>query len=67
MEGFLGGGCFGEGKRDGVILVEFWSLWWIKWRWRRKKMMVKYRRYCCCCICNEDEGGVGGFKVLMEE
>ena len=25
MEGFVGGGCFGEGKGDGKILVEFWS------------------------------------------
>ena len=30
-------------KGDGGILVEFWSLWWIKWRWKRNKMMVK----CC--------------------
>ena len=23
MEGFVGGGCFREGKGDGVILVDF--------------------------------------------
>ena len=23
VEGFIGGGCFGEGKGDGVILVKF--------------------------------------------
>ena len=22
---------------------------------------------CCCCSCGEDEGGVGGFRVLMVE
>ena len=32
VEGFVGGGCFGEGKGDGEILVEFWSLCWNKWR-----------------------------------
>ena len=66
MEGFVGGGCFVEGKGDGGNLEEFLSLWWNKWRWRRKKMMVKYCR-CCCCSCSEDEGEVGGYEVLMEE
>ena len=40
MEGFVGGGCIGEGKGYDEILVEFWTLWCNKWRWRRKNMMV---------------------------
>ena len=59
MEGFVGGGCFVEGKGDDGNLVKFWSLWWNKWKWRRKKMMVKYCR-CRCCGCSEDEVGVSG-------
>jgi len=55
VEGFVGDGYFGEGKGDGENFVELWSLWWNKWRWRRKKMMV---RSCSSCSCSEDEGGV---------
>ena len=66
VEGFVGGGCFGEGKGDGGNLEEFLSLWWNKWRWRRKKM-VKCYKCCYCCSCSEDEGGVGDFRILMEE
>ena len=30
-------------------------------------MMVGSCNYCSCCSCGEDEGEVGGFRVLMEE
>ena len=30
-------------------------------------MMVRCYRSCGCCYCTEDEGGVEGFRVLMEE
>jgi len=53
----VGGGCFGEGKGDGGNLEEFLSLWWNKWRWRRKKMMVES---CSSCSCGEYEGEVSG-------
>ena len=32
---------------------------------KEEEMMVKCCR--CCSSCSEDEGGVGGFRVLMEE
>ena len=40
VEGFVGDGCTEEGKRDGGTFGSVWSLWWNKWRWRRKKMMT---------------------------
>ena len=49
----MGVGYFGEGKGDGGILVEFWSLWLNKWRWRRKKMMVgSCNSYSCSFSCS---------------
>ena len=67
MEGYVEGGCFGEGKGDGGLYGKVLELWWNKWRWRRKKMMVGSCSCCCYYSCYEDEGGVGGFRVLMEE
>ena len=57
MEGFVGGGCIAEGKGYDEILVEFWTLWCNKWRWRRKKMMVG--SYSSCSF-SEDKGEVSG-------
>ena len=47
-------------KEKVEALVEFWSLWWFKWRRRRKKMKVGSWRSCSGCGCGGDEGGVGG-------
>ena len=68
MEKFVDGGCFGEGKGDGEILVVFWSQWWMEWRWRRKKMMVGFCRSCDCGGCggNEGVGGGQGFDGEMK-
>jgi len=60
VEGFDGGGIFGEGKGEGGGFGGVLELWWLKWRWRRKKMMVGSWRSCDCGGCGGDEGGVGG-------
>ena len=60
MEGFVGGGSFGEGKEDGGWyggVLEWWSN---KWRWRTRKMVVRICGSCSCCGCGEDEGEVSG-------
>ena len=47
-------------KEKVEVLMEFWSLWWFKWRWRRRKMMVgSWRSYICCGYVG-DEGRVDG-------
>ena len=61
MEGFIGGGSFGEGKGDGGLYCGILKLWWNKWRRRRKKMMTRCCRSCCCCYCSEDERRNWGF------
>jgi len=45
-------------KEKVEALVEFWSLWWFPWRWRRKKMKVRSWRSC---------GGGWVEKMVMEE
>ena len=51
-------------KERVKVVVEFWSLWWIKWRWRRKKKMIKWCCYCCCCSGDEVQWMV--IRVLTE-
>ena len=60
MEGFIGGGGFGEGKGDDGLYGGILELLWNKWRWRRKKMMVGICRCCYCYGCSADEGEFGG-------
>jgi len=67
--GFDGGGSLEKVKEVVEALVEFWSLWWFPWRWRRKKMKVKGWRSCSGGCGGGDEGGVGdgeGFGEVVK-
>ena len=60
MEGFVVVVVLEKVKEKVEVLMEFWSLWWFKWRWRRKKMMIRSWRSCSCFDCGGEEGRVDG-------